>query len=203
MTVLRPWTARLVVIVLAVAGLVACYVPDDFKAEVRVAANGDYAISYEGILTWVPLYSDIKAGKVPASEIPEKLAYFEDDLRRDSYFKEVKSLGKGRYRVRYERTGHFKESEQISFVRRNALILTLKPAPDGTVSIAANIPKGDRMKMVTDLGLEITGMLRVTTAVQAIKGNADTVGTYGPFTTYDWHIGKNMMASPKIILKLH
>ncbi|MBF0094250.1 MAG: hypothetical protein HQL34_06870, partial [Alphaproteobacteria bacterium] len=102
MSFVRFWRARLAVVLLIAAGLASCYVPDDFKAEIRVASNGDFAMSYEGILTWAPLYSDIKDGKLAPADIPAKIALFEEDLRRDTNFKEIKSIGKGRYQVRYE-----------------------------------------------------------------------------------------------------
>ena len=45
----RPLSLLLLAAILPV--LSSCYVPDQFRAEIRLARNGDFSMIYEGILT--------------------------------------------------------------------------------------------------------------------------------------------------------
>lgn len=199
----RSW--RFIVVAVAAIFAAACYLPDDFEAEIRIGADGSYAITYDGLLTWVPLYGDIKRRTVTGMAAVDKVADIERDLRRDNYFTEVRSLNNGQFRVRYDRHGKFKkgEPEMISFVRRNAIILYIKMDKDGKVTIAGNTPRGDRAKDLAALGLGVHGRLRVTTAAYVTENNARTAGEHGPFKTYDWQIDSSAAAkSPKLTLQL-
>lgn len=179
-----------------------CYLPDEFKAEIRIAGNGDYAISYQGVLTWVPVFANILHHKLVGAERAAKLTEFEKDLRRDKNFSEVSSLGNGQYRVKYERTGHFKESEMVTFVRRNAAIITIKALKNGTVTVAGSAISPHHAGEITKLGLGMRGTFRVVTGAAVIKNNAMHVSSNGPFQVYDWQIDSETRVSPKIVIKL-
>ncbi|MEO5374638.1 MAG: hypothetical protein H7840_10210 [Alphaproteobacteria bacterium] len=201
---LRRWLLPFAVVGMLAVALAACYLPDDFKAEIRIGADGAYGITYEGYLTWVPLYTDIRDRKLSPKEAAEKIAGIEHDLKRDSGFKEIRSLGNGQFRVRYDRQGRFTrgESEMITFVRRNALILYVKMDKNNRVTIAGNMPQGDRARDLVRLGLGVNGQLRVTTGAYVSESNAQTVGKHGPFRTYDWQIKPTDRRAPKLVIDL-
>lgn len=189
------------VLAVALAVLSACYLPDEFKAEVRVAATGEYVLTYDGVLTWVPLYDDILSGRLRGAEAEQKILEMENDLRRDHSFRAVRSLGQGRYRVTYERTGQLDDSEMVTFVRRNANILSIKSLKSGTITVAAASVAPAKARELKHLGLPMRGLLRVTTALPVTQHNANKVGKSGAFSTYDWNVTENLRTGPKIILR--
>ncbi|SDG92914.1 hypothetical protein [Roseospirillum parvum] len=195
---------RLAAALLLVGGLNSCYLPDDYLAEIRLNWSGGYGLIYKGILTWVPLYADIIDGKLSAAEASEKVAQIRDDLARDSHFKSIESLGRGQFRVYYEREGILGPSEQVSFVRRNALILSLISKEDGTLEVRANTIPAERLSDLDRLDLSTIGRFRVTTNAQVIKHNAPVAGPYPQgypgFYVFDWHLTGNpaLMDSPKL-----
>lgn len=189
-------------LILMLPVLSSCYVPNDFVAEIRLARTGDYALVYQGNLTWAPLYKDIREGKLSAAEITERERGIIKDLRRDSAFKEVTPLGSGTFRVRYETSGRFTGTQVVTFVRRNSALLTLEVKPDGTVHIwASQDPKLRDPTQLESLGLRTQGRLRVVTDVPSLRNNAFKVSpgpdNYAGFQVYDWSI--NSVRTPKPI----
>lgn len=183
---------RLAVAVLLVGGLNSCYLPDDYLAEIRLTWTGGYGLIFKGILTWVPLYADIVDGKLSPAEAREKTGRIRDDLARDSHFKTIEDLGRGQFRVYYEREGILGPSEQVSFVRRNALILSLISKEDGTLEVRANTIPPERLSDLARLDLGTLGRLRVSTNAQVMKHNAPVAGPhpggYPGFYVFDWHL---------------
>ncbi|MBF0560831.1 MAG: hypothetical protein HQL37_02200 [Alphaproteobacteria bacterium] len=203
MRAIRVGAARFVLLVLFLPLLAGCYLPDQFVAEIRLGGNGTYAITYQGILTWVPLLADIKRNKLPPGEARKKVAEIEKDLRRDENFKEITSLGSGQFRVRYERFGRLKETEMVTFIRRNAVLITMTSSKDGTVKIAGtSMPKNEGGE-VRELGLNMEGSFRVVTGATVLKHNAGRIEQNGPFQTYFWQINSTNRQPPKIVIQLH
>ena len=91
--------------------LAACYVPDNFAAEIRITKDGNYGISYTGDLIWAPLFGQIARGEIEAEAAAEQIIGFTADLKLEQiqfspdHFQSVASLGRGRFRVRYNRQG--------------------------------------------------------------------------------------------------
>lgn len=194
------WLRTALALLLLLPLVSSCYVPNDFVAEIRLARTGDYALQYQGNLTWAPLYKDIREGKLSSSEIAIKERGIIDDLKRDSSFKEVTPLGSGTFRVRYETSGKFNGTGAVTFVRRNAALLTIAIKPDGTVRIwSSNDPKLRDPTQLELLGLRTQGRLRVITDVPALEHNAykveDGIQNYPGFRIYDWSI--NSVRTPK------
>jgi hypothetical protein len=125
--------------------LSSCYVPDQFRAEIRLARNGDFSMTYDGVLTWAPLFMDIRSGKVKGPEIQEKSKSIRRDLKRDTQFTDVRSLGAGQFAVRYKRTGNLAANPGlITFIRRNARLIDIDSRTNGRVGIVVQIPNPDK-----------------------------------------------------------
>lgn len=193
----RSWLALASVAVV----LAACYLPDHFKSEVRVGSTGDYALSFYGDLIWAPLYRDIERGKVPEDEIPKKIEEIRQDLVRDPAFKTVESLGKGRFHVTYERQGHLKPTDLVTFVRRNAIILQLHATPDGKVALdGATIKPSDANEAVA-MGLSLSGEFRLITDAQVLSHNASKVTLYQGYPVYIWTIENAFSPAPHLVMQ--
>jgi hypothetical protein len=176
--------------------LAACYLPNNFKSEIRLGRTGDFALSYYGELVWAPLFRDIQQNKVPAADIPGKIALIRKDLQRDSGFTSVESMGAGRFEVSYEHEGHLRPSDMFSFVRRNAVIIEIVASPDGLVRIDGNTLKPSDAQTATTMGLSVRGEFRIITDGMVKEHNATTVKTLGPYTIYIWTIENAFSPSP-------
>ena len=193
----RTWFALATV----AAILAACYLPDKFKAEVRVNDNGDYALSYYGDLIWAPLYRDIQRGTVPADEIPAKVEEIRQDLVRDKNFKVVQSLGQGRFHVEYQREGHLAGTDLVTFVRRNAIILQLHATPDGKVALDGAAIKPSDANEAVAMGLSLQGEFRLITDAQVLSHNANKVTLYQGYPVYIWTIENPFSPAPHLVMQ--
>lgn len=177
--------------VLALPLLAGCYLPDRFQSEIRLKNTGEYGLYYEGDLIWLPLVRDLRMGKVTEADIPEKQEVLKRDLTRDGNFSKVESIGTARFAVEYNRFGKLNWPDLVTFVRRNARIISMETDPEsGTVSIRGS----QAIKMIDPatierIGMTSRGLLRVTTDADVMEHNADSV-RQGPqgYTLYDWKI---------------
>ncbi|HEY1722463.1 MAG TPA: hypothetical protein VGG27_14565 [Magnetospirillaceae bacterium] len=171
----------------AVVVLAACYLPNNFKAEIRLSKNGDFALAYYGELVWAPLYRDIQNGKYSSEEIPKQVELIRKDLARDTGFKTVESLGQGRFKVEYERQGHLAPSQEVTFVRRNAIIILMKATADGKVTVNSAAIKPSDAKTIADMGLAMKGQFRIVTDGYVKDQNATRVEPYQSiYQLYIW-----------------
>jgi hypothetical protein len=179
----------------------ACYLPDNFKSEVRLGRNGDYALGFWGDLIWAPLYRDIARKTIPETEIPAKIAEIEKDLRRDSHFKSITSEGNGRFKVAYEREGHLETSDMITFVRRNAIIIQIVAKPDGSVIINGNTLKPTDAQEANGMGLNVQGEFRIVTDGLVKEHNASAVKPFGRYLVYIWTIENAFSPAPHFVMQ--
>ncbi len=207
MTRFRRWTRLPAVLFLlaALPLLSSCYVPDQFRAEIRLARNGDFSITYDGVLTWAPLYTDIRSGKVKGPEIQEKVESIRRDLKRDPQFTDVRSLGAGQFMVKYKRTGNLASSiGLITFIRRNARIIDIDNRANGRVAILVQTPNPEKFKLLNDAGLMIRGSLRVMSELR-LAGPHNAGAVYedkaSGWTVYDWIIDGSQPVFPEIVFR--
>jgi len=187
--------------VMLAAVLAACYLPDKFKSEIRLGRTGDFALSYYGDLVWAPLYRDIVQRHLKPDEIAEKTAGIQKDLQRDVNFKKVESTGPGRFKVEYQREGHMGPSEQVTFVRRNAIILELRASPDGRVTLYGNTLKPGDAQTATGMGLSVEGEFRLVTDGLVKEHNATSIKAFGPYTVYIWTIQNAFSPPPHLVMQ--
>ncbi len=190
-----------VLVTLQVAVLAACYLPDNFKSEIRLGRTGDYALGYWGELIWAPLYRDIGKNALSQEEITKKIAEIQKDLTRDSHFKSVESLGKGRFKVAYETEGHLKDTDLVAFVRRNAIIIEIVAKADGSVIITGNTMKPTDAQTANDMGLNVQGEFRVVTDAPVKEHNASSVKQFNGYLVYIWTIQNAFSPAPHLIMQ--
>lgn len=193
----RSWLVLAAVAVI----LAACYLPDKFKAEVRVGGNGDYALSFYGDLIWAPLFRDIQRGNVPPDKAAEKIEEIRKDLARDPGFKTVESAGQGRFHVVYQREGHLQPTDLVTFVRRNAIIFQLKATPDGKVQMDGAPIKPSDANEATAMGLSLSGEFRLITDAQVLSHNASKTTLYQGYPVYIWTIENAFSPAPHLVMQ--
>jgi hypothetical protein len=204
MTALRR-TRRLFAGLVCFALLTSCFVPDQYEAEIRLTKDGSYGITYIGILIYAPLYGQIVRGKIDDAHAKENERMFLEQLKRDSAFKEVVSLGKGRYRVRYEQVGRFAGSHQmVTFVSRQAPIFRILTTESGNVEVNGSGKGAIYAEQFNEVGIKSQGLLRIVTDATVIHQNAQfTRASATPgFTTYDWRPRELTEPPPRFVAKL-
>ena len=184
--------------------LSACYVPNNYGTEVRITRDGNYGIFYSGELTWAPLYSQIARGEIEEDAAAEQVIGFTDDLKRDTNFKSVVSLGRGRFRVRYDRQGTITRTTMISFVRRNSRIFELHALEDGQVKFIGSSATSLQADQLEAIGIKSQGLLRITTDAPVSEHNAMSVrpASVPGYVMYDWNISSLRQPGPKLTLQL-
>jgi hypothetical protein len=184
----------------------SCFVPDQYEAEIRFTKLGAFGITYNGILVQAPFFSEIARGNIKDGEdIQTRIKGYTKQLKTDPDFKEVNSLGRGRFQVKYSREGRFFGAMQmVTFVSRQAPIFRIRTFEDGRVSVAgsgAGRQYADKLKAV---GLNTQGLFRIVTDAEVLEHNAEFVrasSTPG-YTIYDWRIRDFKDTPPRLIAKL-
>jgi hypothetical protein len=197
--VAAEWTKRLAVLA-ALFLLSSCYIPDKFRAELRLSRYGDYAISYKGDLMWAPILDDYRKGKVDPKDEAERIENIRKDLVRDIAFRKLESRGRGRFAVEYERAGRLGTVQLTALIRRDARMLALRSLENGAIIVAANGLKPSDAQILAELGLTMEGEFRVTTDANVIENNATEVRQFGTNRVYIWKIDNPLSPMPHLVM---
>ena len=178
--------------------LSSCYVPDKFRSELRLSRYGDYALSFDGNLTYAPILFDYQKGTITADNEEERNNNIYNDLIRDKAIKSAKRVGKGTFAVKYERMGRLGLSQQSTILNRNARMLTLKSEPNGMIFIrGASIRPVDAQNMAK-YNIGLSGEFRVTTDANVLNHNANEVRAFGIYKVYIWVLDGPLSPSPSM-----
>ncbi|HSV28332.1 MAG TPA: hypothetical protein VLL76_02205, partial [Candidatus Omnitrophota bacterium] len=191
---------RIVAALLSLLALSSCYIPDKFRSELRLSRFGDYALSYEGELVYAPIMHDYVQGKITPENEQTRNDNIYKDLIRDPAFKSVERAGKGRFKVRYERTGRLGKVQLSAILRRDAKLLSLKSTEDGGIIVDANGVKPADAQRMAELGIGMEGEFRVTTDGKIVKHNATEVRSFGQYNVYVWKIENPLSPSPFLVM---
>ncbi len=197
---IKTLAVRLAAIAALTLALSSCYVPDKFRSELRLSRYGDYAISYEGDLIYVPILYDYADGKITPDNETEKNDNIYNDLVRDPAIKDLKRSGKGRFAVKYEREGRLDLVQLTSLLRRDSRILSMKANKDGTIVVAGNSVKAADAQQMAERGVTMKGEFRITTDANVIRHNATSVRTFGQYTVYVWRIENPLSPPPQLVM---
>ncbi len=180
--------------------LSSCYAPDNFTSELRLSRFGDYELTFDGDLLYLPILDDYQHGKVDPKDEPRRLKEIRDDLVRDQAVKSAVSEGKGRFRVHYERMGRLGRDQLTAILRRDARILMLKSEPDNRIIVSANSLRPTDADAMTEAGYTIHGSFRITTDAHVISNNATEVRSFGKYTVYIWNIENALSPMPYLVM---
>jgi len=190
--------------IVSVAGLLlmlsGCFLPENFTAFVKVSKNGNYSFNYNGNLAYVPALSAIKNGSFGTKD-EKTLKEQVKELKKEPDFKDVRYIGKGRYKIAVEHAG--KAGESYYFISDQLKIFSIENQKDGTLKIAAfELSKKDIDGLKT-IDAKVVGKLTVSIekGIKVIEHNAQNEPkAFSPYGDYQWGI-KNPESVPFIILK--
>ena len=193
--------ARIVVAVVAAGLAGGCYMPTDFKADLRITPDGNYNFRYEGSLVYLPMLQKLD-GDEPAPDARQKqIAAVEQDLARDAGFEEISYTDLATFRVRYKRVGNIVKEKTFTFVRFNSRLLTIERHPNGEVRIFADKPNTEIVQRLEDRGFAMRGQLRIQTEAKVKRHNAGAVRSASA-PIYVWPIDGPKSRSPELVFRL-
>lgn len=197
---IRTFAARIVAALTLTLMLSSCYIPDKFHTELRLSRYGDWALDYEGDLIYAPMLHDYAEGKIDSDNENERNNNVYNDLVRDSAVKDLKRIGKGRFHVKYAREGRLGKVQLTALMRRDARMLALKSAEDGTITIAGNGVKASDAQRMAELGITMQGEFRITTDANVVRHNASDVRPFGQYKVYIWKIENALSQPPRLTM---
>ncbi|MDA8230111.1 MAG: hypothetical protein M0006_02110 [Magnetospirillum sp.] len=178
----------------------SCYVPDKFRAELRLSKYGDYLLTYEGDLVYLPILHDYAENKVKPEDDARRQEEIRQDLIRDRAFSQVTTLGHGRFHVSYARGARLGRDQLVAIIRRDARMLALKSKPDNRIIIAANEVKPSDADALLQSGIGMKGEFRITTDANVIENNATEVRPFGTANVYIWKIDGPLSPMPRMVI---
>ncbi len=196
----RSFMARVAAVIALTFTLSSCYIPDNFHSELRLSRFGDWALSFEGDLIYAPILHDYAEGKINAENEEERNNNIYKDLVRDPAIKNLTRAGKGRFHVKYERMGRLAKVQLSALLRRDARILALRSAEDGTIAIAGNGVKAGDAQRMAELGITMRGEFRIITDGTVLRHNATEVRPFGAYRVYIWKIENAFSPSPNLVM---
>lgn len=185
--------------------LASCYIPDRFESEIRLTRDGAFGLTFVGLLTYAPLFGQIARGEIDPEKAEESNRLIQEQLKRDTAFKEVTPLGRGRYRVRFAREGRFGGAMQmVNFATRQQAIFRIRTTEDGLVQVNGSGQGQLYAERFQEIGLTTQGLLRIVTDAEVLEHNAQfTRASPTPgFTQYDWRIRGFKDPPPKFVARL-
>ncbi len=196
----RRLRAALLLLVLGL-GLVGCYLPERFTADLTLARNGDYHFTYKGRLRQAALAKDLLDGKVTPEEEKKRAVLILNDLERDPAFGPSTYAGRGVFNVSYDRKGNIITEKTFNFVRRNSRILQMMFHEESrTVEVRGGSVPVQYMDTLKAMGYVPDGQITVKTTVHVRRDNATERNTVDDETTLIWKIQK--LGEPALILIL-
>lgn len=187
--------------------LSGCYMPIRFDAEIELTRTGYFSFIFDGYLAKVALYDGLRKGKITPAQEKKQAADIKADFARDTSSSKFKYFKKGHFNIHWERKGDLLKTKTVTFVRRNEQVLSINySSKTGRISVAGRSLARDAKRQLADIGLNMTGEIRVITDVPVITHNATTVKKYrkkGPnFKTYTWKIDNLFAPTPSMVLAL-
>lgn len=195
------------ILTLALALLAAgCYLPVRFDAEIEVFRTGHYSIEFDGYIAELPLYEGLQKQKLGGAEEEKKVEAVKADFKRDKGTKDIQYHRKGIFRVKWQDQGDLLKAKMVTFIRRNAAMLTVSYADTtGLVSIYGASLTKENIDRIAALALGTEGQIRVYTDAKVVSHNATSVADNpkkGPnFKTYTWKVA-GFEKPPKITIAL-
>lgn len=190
--------SRIAAVLALTLALSSCYIPDKFHGELRLSKYGDWALNYEGDLIYAPILHDYADGKITSENEDERNNNIYKDLVRDPAIKDLKRVGKGRFHVKYDRQGRLGKVQLTALIRRDARMLALKSAEDGTIIVAGNGIKSSDAQRMAELGISMQGEFRITTDANVLRHNATEVRQFGQYKVYIWKIENALSQTPHL-----
>ena len=194
---------RWAVVVVLTLVLSGCYLPTRFLAEINIQRNGDYTLTYDGVVWSSNLVPGLITGDPTPEEIAQRIEGVHLDLGRDSSFREIEYLSDGAFQVYFEKSDNIFERRGVTFIRTDSRFFTMSYVREtGQITVRGSVIPSNQRETLAAVGYAMTGELRVTTDARVIEHNADGVVSAedGGGLTYIWVIRGVDVIAPLLII---
>lgn len=202
----RPLLRYLVPLILAL-GLTSCYLPVRFDAEIEISRRGYYEFFFDGYVAHVNFFNQLMKGELTREEELEKVKIIETDFTRDSNTQSFKYFKRGHFHVNWEKKGDLLKAKTVTFYRRNENMVSISyNSTTGRVQVAGRSLQRKQRRTLHEMGLGLSGELRVITDTNVIAHNATKVKDMpkrgARFKMYTWEIKNIFDKTPSITMAL-
>lgn len=181
--------------------LVGCYLPEAFTVDVSLERNGDYHMTYRGLLVQPTLTEGLLDGSLDSEGEQEKVDMVLADLKRDSAVQELSYQGRGVFNLVYEKRGNIMREKSFVFVRRHSRILEMFFHKDrNTVEIRGGFVPDQYQDRLTALGYQMTGKIEFRTSAGIRSHNAGEFREVDGQNRLRWEIRSITDPVPNVIV---
>lgn len=188
-------------IVLTIISLTSCWLPEKFDAKVSVNKDGSYVFVYDGILTFALALAAASKGELSAKDEAE-LQRETEKMKKEPGFKRAEYLGKGRYKVLFEKVG--RSGEPYHFLSKETKLFSVIPQGDGSLLISGIKLTQKDIQELNSIGAVVDGTLSVSLerGIKVVKHNAPSVPKlFGTFGSFQWQIKSPNDPTPEMIVR--
>tara|TARA_E500000318_G_C3535226_1_gene202263 strand:+ start:413 stop:1093 length:681 start_codon:yes stop_codon:yes gene_type:complete len=192
---------RLLIALMLPILLTSCYLPESFTIDLSMERNGDYRLSYRGLLVQPNITQGLLDGSLDATAEKERVAIVLADLKRDSGIKQINYTSRGVFNVVYEKRGNIMREKSFVFVRRNSRILEMFFHKDrNTVEIRGGFVPDQYQDRLDALGYQMIGKIEFRTTAGIRSHNAAEFKEIGGQNRLRWEIKSISDPVPNVII---
>jgi len=192
---------RLLIVLLTPILLTSCYLPEAFTIDLSMERNGDYRLSYRGLLVQPNITQGLLDGSLDAAGEKERVAIVLADLKRDSGIKQLSYQSRGVFNLVYEKRGNIMREKSFVFVRRHSRILEMFFHKDrNTVEIRGGFVPDQYQERLDALGYQMTGKIEFRTTAGIRSHNAAEFKEIGGQNRLRWEIKSISDPVPNVII---
>ncbi|KZB60945.1 hypothetical protein AUQ42_04045 [Thalassospira sp. MCCC 1A02491] len=181
--------------------LASCYLPESFNIDISMERNGDYRLSYRGLLVQPNITQGLLDNSLDEAGEKEKVAKVLADLKRDSGVRQLTYNGRGVFNMVYERRGNIIREKSFVFVRRQSRILEMFFHKDrNTVEIRGGFVPDQYQDRLNALGYQMTGKIEFRTTAGIRSHNAAEFKEVGGQNRLRWEIRSITDPVPNVIV---
>ena len=192
---------RLLMVLFVPILLTSCYLPQDFTIDLSMERNGDYRLSYRGLLVQPNIAQGLLDATLDEDAEEDKVAKVIADLKRDSSVRQLAYAGMGVFNIVYEKRGNIIREKSFVFVRRQSRILEMFFHKDrNTVEIRGGFVPDQYQDRLTALGYQMTGKIEFRTTAGIRSHNAAEFREINGQNRLRWEIRSITDPVPNVIV---
>ena len=185
--------------------LTGCYLPVRFDAEVEISRHGYYEMFFDGFIADIELFDSLNKLTTSRDEENEQMELIKRDFKRDTSTNSFKYIKKGHFHVNWHKSGDLTKVKTVTFFHKNETMLSISyNSTSARVQVAGRSLGSEQRQQLNNIGLGMTGQLRVITDTNVIAHNATKVKIFlkrgKSFKIYTWEIKNIFDKTPSITL---
>ncbi len=177
----------------------SCLYPEKFNITINIAKDGKFSFVYDGFFIDDSTREASLKGESPSEK--KTVSEIEEYLKKIPYFKEIKYLGEGKFKVSYQQEGDVKAG--MVFIDKENPMVAIEPFVSDIYLLSANAISKENEDQAKKLNFAIAGTIVVTTNAKVLGHNARTEPKFfGWVGNYTWEIKSPADPAPKMLLQI-